>query len=1213
MPEIKNTFLKGKMNKSLDDRLLPEGEYRDALNVQITKAEGEDIGAAHNILGNLSIKDLGLSANAKCIGVASDDKRNAVYAFFADDASNNHIYEIRPNETPVGTSLLASGSFLNFDETKYITAINIIEDQLFWSDGINQPRVIDIAKAKNGDITYDSEVKVAVAKYSPFETVTITGYANVADNPDYIKEKFVRFSYRYKFKDNKYSQIAPFSQIAFDLENDSIQDAAEVEEIYKFGILKNFVNHANQVTMDVPLPSNAIDTYQIDSVEILMKDANSPAVRKLTSIDVTTSHQTANKIVYEYNSEIPTGTLQEADLLRVTDILPVKAEAQEVISNRVVYGNYQTYKYDAPAVDYTVSLVDKQSSLDTAYPQHFLKSRREYEVGLVFSDLYGRKSPVITLPGNSVKVDAVDDSTNLDSYRGKQIKVTVNGSIDNAFDASTNPLGWHSYRVVVKQPQQDYYNVYLPTCGRYLGKTYISLHGDNVNKVPRNTDNILEGEQASSNVRLYPKVLNQSGFIQMSFPYEITDGKIPYTGYEIHNHNTSTDVAIGGYVSGKVQSFTGSDLTDNYPIVGQKALQLSRDWLFAEHSNHVTEVKPSGVYVFINGKLQLENSIYTTGKHTYSTNSTYGEVWWYNANAPAATDKIDIILRFDTISQDFNTSNIIYKSLGLVYRKYGPPQDDVEITLSTANNGDLIFSDSDPDPLSEAYAASNNPPTQSNGDIVKVLAIGEFSTFEELYSSTIVNHEKVGIYQQTPSTLIAQLDTNDSDIDPILNLGIDLSVFETEPFISALDIYYETQTTGEVSEFANADTVPVELNVEFFNSFIVKGDYTGTNNYMIEESRIRGDFNSDQVDIGVIAHIENEDFSVNNRPNGLIYSGIYNGNTGVNNTNVFSSAQSITRAVDIQYGGIYKLFAEDTNLNIFQEQRVSSALIDKDAIYTAEGGAITTNAQNVIGQIIPYGTNYGIGKNPESFAYYAGRKYFVDPNKNAVLRLSRDGITDISNYGMSSYFRDLLENYTGSILGCYDVYNKEYVLNANSVTVGYDESVKGWTSRYSYQPENIVSLQGKFYSLKNDELYEHYHADADRGTFYGTFTASEIELVFNAGASSNKVFQSLSYEGTPGWSATSISTDSDIALSVSAYTNTGMDTDVTFHVSKFKKQAGKYHSVILNTTTAGDNEVLFGEEISGIKGFFTKLTMKTSDTVYRELFAVSSNYNINSY
>ena len=35
MPEIKNTFLRGKMNKDLDDRLLPEGEYRDAQNIEV--------------------------------------------------------------------------------------------------------------------------------------------------------------------------------------------------------------------------------------------------------------------------------------------------------------------------------------------------------------------------------------------------------------------------------------------------------------------------------------------------------------------------------------------------------------------------------------------------------------------------------------------------------------------------------------------------------------------------------------------------------------------------------------------------------------------------------------------------------------------------------------------------------------------------------------------------------------------------------------------------------------------------------------------------------------------------------------------------------------------------------------------------------------------------------------------------------------------------
>ena len=46
MAEIKNTFLKSKMNKDLDERLLPNGEYRDARNIAISKSEDSNVGAA---------------------------------------------------------------------------------------------------------------------------------------------------------------------------------------------------------------------------------------------------------------------------------------------------------------------------------------------------------------------------------------------------------------------------------------------------------------------------------------------------------------------------------------------------------------------------------------------------------------------------------------------------------------------------------------------------------------------------------------------------------------------------------------------------------------------------------------------------------------------------------------------------------------------------------------------------------------------------------------------------------------------------------------------------------------------------------------------------------------------------------------------------------------------------------------------------------------
>ena len=56
MAKVQNTFLKSKMNKDLDARILPNGEYRDAQNAQISKSESANVGNLENILGNKSIQ-----------------------------------------------------------------------------------------------------------------------------------------------------------------------------------------------------------------------------------------------------------------------------------------------------------------------------------------------------------------------------------------------------------------------------------------------------------------------------------------------------------------------------------------------------------------------------------------------------------------------------------------------------------------------------------------------------------------------------------------------------------------------------------------------------------------------------------------------------------------------------------------------------------------------------------------------------------------------------------------------------------------------------------------------------------------------------------------------------------------------------------------------------------------------------------------------------
>ena len=183
-------------------------------------------------------------------------------------------------------------------------------------------------------------------------------------------------------------------------------------------------------------------------------------------------------------------------------------------------------------------------------------------------------------------------------------------------------------------------------------------------------------------------------------------------------------------------------------------------------------------------------------------------------------------------------------------------------------------------------------------------------------------------------------------------------------------------------------------------------------NYYLEESRIRGGYNNTSTDLGVKAYLNEKNPLQKERSNALIYSGLFNSNTNFNATNSFPAGDSITKAVNPANGSVQKLYAEDTNLIIFQEDKVSRALIDKDAIYSAEGGGSITSSNLVIGQIVPYVGDYGISNNPESFAVYGYRKYFTDVNRNAVMRLSRDGLTEISNYGMVDYFRDSLSTFT---------------------------------------------------------------------------------------------------------------------------------------------------------------------------------------------------------
>ena len=83
MPELKHTFTSGRMNKDLDERLVPNSEYRDALNVEVLTSEGSNVGTVQTCLGNSLISNLVPDDSSACVGSITDDKTNKVYYFIA--------------------------------------------------------------------------------------------------------------------------------------------------------------------------------------------------------------------------------------------------------------------------------------------------------------------------------------------------------------------------------------------------------------------------------------------------------------------------------------------------------------------------------------------------------------------------------------------------------------------------------------------------------------------------------------------------------------------------------------------------------------------------------------------------------------------------------------------------------------------------------------------------------------------------------------------------------------------------------------------------------------------------------------------------------------------------------------------------------------------------------------------------------------------------
>lgn len=290
----------------------------------------------------------------------------------------------------------------------------------------------------------------------------------------------------------------------------------------------------------------------------------------------------------------------------------------------------------------------------------------------------------------------------------------------------------------------------------------------------------------------------------------------------------------------------------------------------------------------------------------------------------------------------------------------------------------------------------------------------------------------------------------------------------------------------------------------------------------VETNRIRDDFNAPTIDNGVKVSSTFTGYKEDKTTNRIIYSGIYNSNSNTNNLNEFNMAEKITKDLNPSYGSIQAFKTRDTDLITFTEDKVLRVLANKDALFNADGNPNLTATDRVLGQAVPYVGDYGISKNPESLAWDQFRIYFTDKQRGAVLRLSRDGLTPISNVGMREYFRDYLR-VSNNAIGSFDVVNGEYnlTLKTNSVgrkpdvTLSFNETSKGWVSFKTFIQDSGLSVSGEYLTANTNKVWKH-HVNSIRNNFYGSYQPSTITAIMNDMPGSVKHFKTLSYEGSEG-------------------------------------------------------------------------------------------------
>lgn len=1194
MAEIRNTFIKGSMNKDLDERLIPDGQYVDALNIDVETTEGQDSGAAKNKLGNTLVADLDVisgedASTARTIGAIEYEATNKIYWFVACDTFDG-IYEY-DEETGTTTRVIQSNkatptteSKLNLRKEYSITGVNYIKGQddeayLYWTDDYNPPRRLNIARAKSysiDDSRIDDDISVILEPplYAPSIDTYIDTTINDSDN---MSEKFLYFSYRYKYVDDQYSAISPFSAVAF--------SPGDYEYDYGVGNNKSMTNKFNSVRVTVETGNQFVKEIQIlvrDTRNINVSIIDSYSKDKL-GINDDTSY------VITFNNNKIYAALANDQVTRLYDNVPLLAKAQDVVGNRLAYGNYVQFRNIIDCndkellIDYRLDII--QNTASEADPKPTWRSDRDYEFGLVYLDEYGRMTTILNGVNpnyNSIYIPAANSAS------ANSIKLTIQ---------NTPPCWATHYRVYVKQSKKSYYNIFPILFYRDGTFRYFLINQSDLNKIKVGEYIVFKTENfGPSNTNKKYKILEienkAAGFISNAIegiyfkikvdnPSELNPELSTDVFWNFQNGTDFNNVQVpvqSAFPFVEIPIYYGDADPNALVRVNQTPTSTVRDRRFTIEVLNSTQYRYTPVYngqggwitgtISIGSDIILYDGLTAVCKVKFNSQPIIGDVWKVNVRGFSTTlsqtvynyfggtgvttssayessvgsfadttgawsitggwaaiesnpneiiypgDVVEIQIvsdslnssayllnqsfisggRYDNIEEWFiedgaylnfvnNGQNSSFRSVSFRRGKQRAEQTFNTYVYSSIQQFDsatypsLISPDDYPMCMiikGNGIGQDGNPSANGGNRFAVTLKISRNNTI--LLAETIPVEEDADIYHELFQTYpieggyhkvewrysdfefdIISGDTQfrqfDKAIPHYFNVGDSIDVTTTTPGLSGTwtvtavpDLYTVVTdapypgagptTPGTIIFTGAADqdqTASQPAVIQINNPAVDNSDFNawcwGNG---LESDRIYDDFNETRKDFSPRVQVPIEDYKQIRNEASICYSGVFQNNSSLNRLNEFNLSLANFKYLDRDLGSIQKLYARDTDLVVFQENKLSTVLYGKNVLFDSVGGGQVVSIPEVLGTQLPMDGEWGISKHPESFAKWAEDIYFADQRRGVVLQMRGQQLLEISTLGMTDYFRDLMkDNPNTQKLGAYDPHNNMYVLTTN--------------------------------------------------------------------------------------------------------------------------------------------------------------------------------------